>query len=68
MKCLSVRFVAAMRALLAGSTLVVASVGARGGGLIAEVKRRPDCGLWQVTHANRDDLPNRIVSWLADRA
>ena len=68
MECLSVRFVAAMRALLAGSTLVVASVGARGGGLIAEVKRRPDCELWQVTHANRDDLPNRIVSWLADRA
>ena len=68
MECLSERFVAAMRALIAGSTPVVASVGARGGGLIAEVKRRPDCELWQVTQANRDDLPDRIVSWLADRA
>lgn len=68
MECLSERFVASMRALLAGNTPIVASVGARGGGFIAEAKRRPDCELWQVTQANRDDLPDRILSWLADRA
>jgi nucleoside-triphosphatase len=65
MECFSERFVAAMRALIFGSTPVVASVGARGGGFIAEVKRRPDCELWQVTHANRDELPDRILGWLA---
>jgi nucleoside-triphosphatase len=68
MECLSERFVAAMRDLLSGNTPVVASVGARGGGFIAEVKRRPEYELWQVTHANRDDLPDRILNWLADRA
>lgn len=67
MECLSERFVAAMRALVAGETPVVATVGARGGGLIAEVKRDPRCELWEVTRANRDALPARILAWLAER-
>jgi nucleoside-triphosphatase len=68
MECLSERFVAAMRVLVAGSTPIVASIGARGGGFIAEVKRMPGCELWQVTHANRDELPDHILSWLANSA
>lgn len=68
MECLSERFVGAMRDLLSGSTPIIASVGARGGGFIVEIKRRPGCELWQVTHANRDDLPDRILNWLAGRA
>jgi nucleoside-triphosphatase len=68
MECLSECFVTAMRALLSGSNPVVASVGMRGGGLIAEVKRRPGCELWQVTHDNRDELPDRILNWLAKTA
>jgi len=28
------------------------------------VKRRPRAELWEVTRANRDALPGRIVSWL----
>jgi nucleoside-triphosphatase len=67
MECLSERFVAAMRALVAGETPVVATVGARGGGFIAEVKRDPRCELWEVTRANRDALPGRILAWLAER-
>lgn len=67
MECFSDRFVAAMRILLSSSTPIVASIGARGSGFIAEVKRRLDCELWEITHANRDDLPNRIIAWLADR-
>lgn len=67
MECLSDRFVVAMRALLSGDTPLVATVGARGTGFIAEVKRRPECELWKVTHANRDDLPARILAWLAER-
>ena len=66
MECLSERFVAAMRALIRGSTPIVASIGARGGGFIAEVKRMPGCELWQVTYANRDQLPDHILSWLAN--
>ena len=64
MECLSACFVTTMRALLASQTPVVATVGLRGGGFIAEVKRSRACLLWEVTHANRDDLPSRIVAWL----
>jgi nucleoside-triphosphatase len=67
MECFSERFVAAMRALLSGKAPIVATVGARGSGFIAEVKRRPECELWEVTHGNRDELPTRIVAWLAER-
>jgi nucleoside-triphosphatase len=67
MECLSDRFVAAMRTLLSGTTPIVATIGARGGGFIAEVKRMPKCELWQLTHANRDDLPAQILAWLAER-
>ena len=57
-----------MRVLLRGDAPIVATVGARGGGFIAEVKRRPECELWEVTHANRDNLAARVVAWLAERA
>ncbi len=68
MECLSDRFISAMRVLISGYTPMVATVGAYGGGFIAEVKRRPECELWEVTHANRDDLPARILAWLAERS
>ncbi|MFZ5790801.1 MAG: nucleoside-triphosphatase [Pseudomonadota bacterium] len=68
MECLSEDFVAAMRALVSGRTPLVATVGARGGGFIAEVKRRPECELWEVTHANRDEMPSRVRAWIAERA
>jgi nucleoside-triphosphatase len=67
MECLSDAFVAAMSVLLSGNIPIVATIGARGRGFIAEVKRRPECELWEVTHANRDELPARILAWLAER-
>jgi nucleoside-triphosphatase len=67
MECLSERFIAAMRVLLSGHTPMVATIGAHGEGFIAEVKRRPECELWEVTRSNRDDLPARILAWLAER-
>ena len=68
MECLSDRFIAAMRILLAGHAPMVATVGAHGGGFIAEVKRRPECELWEVTPVDRDELPARILAWLAERS
>jgi len=68
MECLSDRFVAAMRALLFCEAPVVATVGARGEGFIAEVKRLPECELWEVTASNRNDLPARIVAWLGRKS
>jgi nucleoside-triphosphatase len=67
MECLSQRFVTAMRFLISTDIPVVATVGVRGGGLIAEVKRRPECELWEVTRANRDDFPGRVMAWLSER-
>ena len=64
MECLSQRFIAAMRALLESRTLVVATIAQRGGGFIAEAKQTNGAELWEVTHANRDALPDRAVAWL----
>ena len=64
MECLSDVFVAAVRRLLAEPVRLVATVAARGGGLIAEVKAHPGAVLWQVTHANRSSLPTEVAAWL----
>jgi nucleoside-triphosphatase len=62
MECLSERFVASVRRLLGGNVPVVATVARRGGGFIAEVKRREDCELWTLTRANRDAMPFEIIN------
>lgn len=67
MECLSERFVATVRALLDGSTPVVATVALKGGGFIAEAKRCPRCALSEVTPANREALPAEIANRLAAR-
>jgi len=64
MECLSTAFVAAVRKLLAEPVRLVATVAARGGGLIAEVKAHPGAVLWQVTHANRSSLPREVAAWV----
>jgi nucleoside-triphosphatase len=68
MECLSERFVAAMRILLAGRTPVVATVALRAAGFIAEAKSLPAALVWQVTPAVRDELPARVKSWLTEMA
>ena len=64
MECLSSVFVVAARRLLDGPTPFVATVGLRGGGFIAEVKRRSDVEVWKVTRANRDRVPQSAVARL----
>jgi nucleoside-triphosphatase len=66
MECLSQRFVAAMRRLLASSRPVVATVARTGEGFIADVKRWPGAMLWEVTHENRDRLPEEVITWLGN--
>ena len=67
MECLSAAFVAAMRELPDGPAPVVATVAQRGGGFIAEVKRRPDADIVILTRATRDGVPSVIVDWLRGR-
>jgi nucleoside-triphosphatase len=64
MECLSDRFVEAVERLLDSPTPVVATIGQRGGGLIARAKERPDAEQWTVTESNRDEMPGRVAVWL----
>jgi nucleoside-triphosphatase len=65
MECLSGAFTGAVARLLDSACPVIATVAQRGGGFIAEVKRHPRVEVWELTRANRDAMPGRIVSWLA---
>jgi nucleoside-triphosphatase len=62
MECFSARFIEVVRALLDGPTLVVATVAVSGAGFIAEVKRRPDVEIWQVTRESREEMPQRVAA------
>ena len=64
MECLSGAFSEAVARLLDAACLMIATVAQRGKGFIAEVKRHPRAETWEVTRANRDAMPGRIVSWL----
>ena len=64
MECLSTTFVRTMKQLVESDLLLVATVGARGGGFIDEVKRSRSAEVWTVTAATRDSLPDRVVAWI----
>ncbi len=64
MECLSEGFVEALRVLLDSDRRVLATIACKGGGFIAEVKRRADAELWEVTAQSRDFLPERILAWV----
>ncbi len=63
MECLSEAFVTAVRRLLESPQSLLATVALHGGGLITEVKQHPASELWQITVANRNDIPARVVQW-----
>jgi len=65
MECFSERFTAAMRRLLDSTKRMIATVARKGGGLIADVKERPDVEIWEVTAANRDALVERVLHWIS---
>jgi len=66
MECFSARFISAMRRLLDSDETVIATVAKKGTGLIAEVKQRPDCLLWEITYENRDEMPGKVLGWLQE--
>jgi len=67
MECFSEIFVRRVEALLDGEASLLATVARRGGGFPARVRERPDARVVEVTRANRDGLPDRIVEWIAGR-
>jgi nucleoside-triphosphatase len=61
MECLSQVFVEAVTHILDSSVPLLATIAAKGSGLIAKVKDRLDVEIVTVTAANRDGLPGELV-------
>jgi nucleoside-triphosphatase len=68
MECSCPAFTAAMRRVLEGPVPVLATIALKGGGFIAEVKARPDVRIIEVAPGNREDLPERLATWLRRQA
>lgn len=64
MECFSDRFVEALEALWEAPVALLATVAQKGGGYIAQLKSKPGARLITVTPANRDRLPELLVTWL----
>jgi nucleoside-triphosphatase len=60
-------FVEVVPRLLDGGVPVVATVALHGSGLIAQVKARDDVRLVEVAGHNREQLPEKLESWLRQR-
>ncbi len=61
MECFSGRFRALVERILGADIPLLATVARRGGGLIAEVKQRPDVELLELTARNRDALAEQLI-------
>jgi nucleoside-triphosphatase len=64
MECYSSDFIVAVRRLLDGPSLLLATVTPRRGGFPGEVKSRRDAELFFVSAANRDRLPAELAATL----
>lgn len=62
MECLSRKFVQLVSGLLARDTVLVATIAMKGGGVIAEIRRRPDVRIVELTPANRDHIVPRLIA------
>ena len=60
MECLSARFTKIIRTVFDSDSRLIATIALRGGGLIAQLKSRPDAQLFELKHQNQDDLFNKI--------
>jgi len=67
MECFSAKFTKLVRALLDLEKLFIATIALKGEGLIAEVKRRPDVELFEITRDNRNYLLQRILDYTSSR-
>ena len=61
MECYSEVFRVVMKKLLDSPTIVVGTIALWGGGFIAEVKRRPDVVLYDLTRRNQEGLLSEIT-------
>ena len=64
MECFSGMFVAAAFTVLDSHLPVLATIAAKGGGFLAQVKARPDVELLTATNANHEGLAGTLVARL----
>jgi len=62
MECFSTKFTRLIRTILDSEKLFIATVALKSEGLIAEVKKRSDIELFEITRDNRNDLLQRILN------
>jgi nucleoside-triphosphatase THEP1 len=60
MECLSDNFIKIISDILNSETPLIATIAQKGGGLIADLKKRSDTQLFTLTHENQDDLVQKI--------
>ncbi len=65
MECFSERFRSLVLEILDSGTPLLATIARTGGGLIAEIKRRRDVEILELTMSNRDRLIGDVVARLA---
>jgi nucleoside-triphosphatase len=64
MECLSKEFVKLTKDIMDSDKTVIATVAFKGGGVIAEIKKRPDVKLFFIKPHNRDSLTSKITAAL----
>jgi len=66
MECFSGKFRSLVRNILDSDKLLVATIALKGSGMIADIKKRDDVRLFQVTIENRDSLVSEILKDISD--
>lgn len=61
MECFSDKFRRLLKETLDSKKFVIATIALKGGGLIAEIKRRLDIKVFEITQSNRDNLLLEIL-------
>ena len=67
MECLSDRFVEIVREILNSEKQLIATIAQKGGGFIADLKKRSDTQLLTLARENQDDLLDHLVQRLNNK-
>ena len=67
MECLSNRFADMVKDILNADKQLIATIAQKGGGLIADLKKRSDVQVFTLTHQNQDRLFDQVMSALSDQ-
>ncbi len=61
MECFSKQFITLISELPESKCLFIATIAMKGGGLIAEIKKREDVQLFEVTRKNQDNIIRQVL-------